>query len=219
MDFNNSIGRLLICMVTAIGCLINTRPVHAQTFAEWFKQSSTQKKYLLQQIEALQVYSGYLKKGYGIAKGGLGSISGALLSENGLHSSYYSELKKVNPAIANNSQVKEIVRWQTDVIRLLDQWQGIVGLNSNEQFYLKQVRSSVYRDCEQLLINLQNVVSDGKMEMSDADRIKLIDRLHTEMQANYRFAVGFTAQAKSYATQRKQEKTGYQVLNKTYGIN
>jgi len=190
----------------------------AQTFAEWFRQSSTQKKYLLQQIEALQVYSGYLKKGYSIAKGGLGSISGSLLAENGLHTAHYNELQTVNPMVANDSRVKEIVQWQKDIIMLLDQWSKINGLAANEQLYLQQVRSTVYRDCDEVLSNLQNVVSDGKMEMSDADRLKLIGQLHNEMQANYRFAVGFTAQAKSYAAQRQQGQTGAQVLAKTYGI-
>jgi len=32
--------------------------LQAQTFAEWFQQKKTQKKYLLQQIAALQVYIG-----------------------------------------------------------------------------------------------------------------------------------------------------------------
>ena len=45
--------------------------VKAQTFAEWFQQGATQKKYLLQQIAALQVYIGYVQKGYSIAKKGL----------------------------------------------------------------------------------------------------------------------------------------------------
>ena len=35
----------------------------AQTTAEWFNQKATQKKYLIQQIAALQVYIGYLQKG------------------------------------------------------------------------------------------------------------------------------------------------------------
>ena len=46
----------------------------AQTWAEWFRQKATQKKYLLQQIAALHVYSGYLSKGYSIAKDGLNTI-------------------------------------------------------------------------------------------------------------------------------------------------
>lgn len=102
---------------------------------------------------------------------------------------------------------------------LLNQWAQINGLSPTEKSYLQEVRSAVYKDCEEVLTNLQNVVSDGKMEMSDADRLKLIGQLHTEMQANYRFAVGFTVQAKSYAAQRQQEQTGTQVLVKTYGIH
>lgn len=218
MDFNSITGKAIGGFITILFWIGISNQAKAQTFAEWFSQNSTQKKYLLQQIEALQVYSGYLRKGYSIAKGGLGSISGSLLTENGLHSSYYNELKKVNPMVAKDSRVKEIIRWQTDIMVLINQWGKIDGLSANEQLYLQQVRASVYKDCEAILSNLQNVVSDGKMEMSDADRLKFIGQLHTEMQTNYRFATGFTAQAKSYAAQRQQERTGKQVLVKTYGI-
>ncbi|GAB2972173.1 hypothetical protein GCM10027049_02290 [Mucilaginibacter puniceus] len=198
--------------------MLTTAQIKGQTFAEWFKQKSTQKKYLLQQIEALQVYSGYLRKGYAIAKGGLGTISGSLLAENGLHGSYYTELKRVNPVVANNSDVKEIIQWQADIIKISNNWSRINGLNSGEIQYLGSVRRTLLTDCEQLINTLQNVVSDGKMEMSDADRLKLIQRLHSEMQSNYRFAGGFSAQAKSYAAQRLQQQTDNQFLGKTYGI-
>ena len=40
----------------------------AQTFNEWFRQKATQKKYLIQQIAALQVYLDYVQKGYAIAQ-------------------------------------------------------------------------------------------------------------------------------------------------------
>jgi hypothetical protein len=42
---------------TVIGSLLLLQSLgsSAQTFAEWWKQGSTQKKYLLQQIAALQV--------------------------------------------------------------------------------------------------------------------------------------------------------------------
>jgi len=218
MAFNNITGKAFAGMIVLLLYSGICGQVRAQTFAEWFKQSSTQKKYLLQQIEALQVYSGYLKKGYSIAKGGLGSISGSLLSENGLHTTYYNNLKRVNPLVSNDSRVKEIVQWQKDIILLLNQWDKINGLAITEKLYLQQVRSSVYRDCDEVLSNLQNVISDDKLEMSAADRLKLIGQLHAEMQANYRFAVGFTSEAKSYAAQRQQEQTGSQVLAKTYGI-
>ncbi len=47
--------------------LLHSSGTKAQTFDEWFRQSATQKKYLLQQIAGLQVYIGYVQKGYSIA--------------------------------------------------------------------------------------------------------------------------------------------------------
>lgn len=37
--------------------------VQCQTWDEVFKQKETQKKYLIQQIEAIKMYASYLKKG------------------------------------------------------------------------------------------------------------------------------------------------------------
>jgi uncharacterized membrane protein YobD (UPF0266 family) len=62
--------------------------VKAQTFAEWFRQGATQKKYLLQQIAALQVYIGYMQQGYSIAKQGLNTISDVNNGEYNLHKDY-----------------------------------------------------------------------------------------------------------------------------------
>ena len=211
----NKIYRLLI----VTGLLFTGLNSTAQTFAEWFKQKSTQKKYLLEQIEALQVYTGYLRKGYSVAKGGLGSITGELLKENGLHQTYYNRMRIVAPVVANNGQVKEILRWQQDIIRLFSGIGQLHSLSPTEQKYLAAVKTSVYQDCEGLINTLQQAVSDNKMQMSDADRLKLINRLHGEMQDNYRFAAAFSAQAKTYAGQRQLEANNIQNVKKAYGLD
>ena len=64
----------------------------AQTSSEWFRQKATQKKYLLQQIAALQVYSGYLSKGYSIAKNGLNTIKNIKNGDLLQHSNYFTSL-------------------------------------------------------------------------------------------------------------------------------
>ena len=48
--------------------------MRAQGLQEWINQKATQKKYLLQQIAGLQIYIGYVEKGYSIAKKGLNTI-------------------------------------------------------------------------------------------------------------------------------------------------
>lgn len=209
---------LVLTLFTAIysGMAANA---NAQTFAEWFKQSSTQKKYLLQQIAALQVFSGYLKQGYQIAHNGLGSISGSLTSENQLHATYYNRMSTASPAVRNNEQVQDILVWQKDILTILKNIDQINGLTVAEKNYLTSVRSAVLKDCDQQIDALQVVITDGKSQMSDADRLVLIGKVHAAMLDNYHFAAGFTAQAKSYANQRLQERCDAQTAKQVYGIN
>lgn len=209
---------LVFSLFTAI-CSGMAVTAQAQTFAEWFAQKKTQKKYLLQQIAALQVFSGYLKQGYQIANNGLGSISGTLKTENGLHSTYYNRMKTASPLVKNNAMIQEIVAWHKDILARLKDISQISGMTTEEKRYLEQVRSAVLKDCDQQLNTLQIVVSDGKIEMSDAERIALVNKIHTAMMENNRFASGFAAQAKLYAIRRQQEQNQVLVTKQIYGIN
>ncbi len=69
--------------------LISVEVCDAQTFDEWFKQQETQKKYLIQQIAALQVYTGYVQKGYSVAKKGLATIGSIKEGDFNLHSNFF----------------------------------------------------------------------------------------------------------------------------------
>lgn len=210
---------ILVCsLITAIisGMVASAK---AQTFAEWFRQNSTQRKYLLQQIVALQVYSGYLKQGYQIATKGMTSISGALKTENGLHATYYSRLKSVDPAIKNDNRVKEILSWQQDILVQLAAIDQLTGMTSDERHYLNSVRAAVLKDCDDQINTLQKVVTDGKMEMSDAERMSVIGKIHAAMMNNYRITSGFVTQAEIYAAQRQREKRQTQTEKQLYGFN
>lgn len=211
-------GLLVFTLFTAIYSGM-AASADAQTFAEWFQQKSTQKKYLLQQIAALQVFSGYLKQGYQIAHNGLGSISGSLTSENKLHTTYYTRMSIASPAVKKNEQVQDILAWQKDILTILSTIDQINGLTGAEKNYLAGVRSAVLKDCDQQINALQLVVTDGKSQMSDADRLVLIGKIHAAMLDNYHFAAGFTAQAKAYANQRMQEQRDAQTAKQVYGIN
>lgn len=191
----------------------------AQTFAEWFSQKKTQKKYLLEQLEALQVYSGYLKQGYQIANGGLGSISGYLRDEYDLHSIYYGKLRQASPEIRNNYQVREIVTRQKEIVSRFGSLDDIAGLSTAQRSYLSKVRSAVLADCDRQLELLQTVLTDNRVEMQDADRLKLISRIHTAIVGNFQFTVRFVAQTTALASQRIREKSQVEVEKRLYGIN
>ncbi len=57
----------------------------AQTPDEWFRQKATQKKYLIQQNAAFQVYLDYVQKGYAIAQKGLTTIGHIKQGDLDLH--------------------------------------------------------------------------------------------------------------------------------------
>lgn len=206
----------LTVMTVAASSLATT--VRAQTFAEWFQQKSTQKKYLLQQIAALQVYAAYYKAGNKIAHNGLGSITGSLKSENGLHTTYYNNLNNVSRVVKNNKQVNDILQWQNDILTRMNSLDKTANLNEGEKKYITQVKTALFKDCDQQITELQNVVTDSKLKMSDEERLKHIGVIHTAMQNNYRFASAFADQVRVYAVQRIEENNNVITEKKIYGI-
>ena len=208
---------LTFTMLTVAASAIATT-VRAQTFAEWFQQKSTQKKYLLQQIAALQVYASYYKAGNNIAHNGLGSITGSLRSENGLHTTYYNNLNHVSPVVKSNKQVSDILLWQKDILTRVNTLDKIANLNDGEKKYVIQVKAALFKDCDEQITELQNVVTDSNLKMSDEERLKHIGVIHSAMQNNYRFASAFADQVKVYAVQRSQENNNVISEKKIYGV-
>ncbi len=188
----------------------------AQTFAEWFSQKKTQKKYLLQQISALQMYSGYLSKGYQIAKGGLGSIGNYVGDEFGMHGNYYQHLKTVNGPVKNNPQVNQILRWQQEIITETRRLKNQIGLTTAEHNYISKVCQSLLADCDAQLHDLETVLIDQKIEMGDEERLRHIARLHGSMQDNYRFVASFRTQVRLYIRNKANEQRDVNHLSKLY---
>jgi hypothetical protein len=178
----------------------------AQTFGEWFNQKSTQKKYLLQQIAALNTFRSELKAGYNVAKHGLGSIGGFNTTEYDLHNSYYASLNCASPAVKNNSQVKDILSYQQDINTKLN------TLPAND--YYNAVKAAVLKDCGQQLDELQQVLSG--MSISDADRLKRISAIYTDMLSNYHFVSRFCYQASLIEIDKTNQPKDLKTLKKLY---
>jgi len=92
-------------------------------------------------------------------------------------------------------------------------------LSIAEQEYLAAVRAAVLKDCDAEISTLQAVITDGKLQMSDAERLALTNKIHAAMEENYRFSIGFMNQARLYASQRLKEGTDMLTTRKLYGID
>ncbi|WP_413671015.1 hypothetical protein ACEN9X_14435 [Mucilaginibacter sp. Mucisp86] len=200
-----------ILIVSAMGS-----NVHAQTFAEWFRQNSTQKKYLLQQIAALQLLGGYVRDGYRIAGKGLGSISGYLSSEYTLHSGFYSRLETADPSIRESPEITEILNWRSEILKALGPGDAYTGLMPQEQQYVARVGDVVQMDCDSQIAHLEQVITDGQLKMNDSERLRLIGQIHGAMQDTYRFVLTFLNSVSILVIQRQQEKNAIQTSNALY---
>ncbi len=198
--------RLTILLLLMVCSLSMAR---AQIFAEWFQQKKTQKKYLLQQIAALQVYIGYVKKGYEIGKDGLKLVGDIKDGDFNLHKGYFTSLVKVNPEIKKYSKVVAIVGLQQKIIAVRSQTvkklQESKLISETEQRYCKQVFERLLEDCGQTMDDLMLVAMDGTLSLKDDERLQRIDQVYDDMSDKHRFAVQFANGAMELVRNRSAE--------------
>ncbi|UKJ09226.1 hypothetical protein [Solitalea lacus] len=205
---------LLILLMWAVG-------IKAQTFDEWFRQKKTQRKYLLQQISALKVYANYLDEGYKIAKEGLGLIEQFKNGELGLHTRYFNALKNVNPVIRNLPIVKEAILIHFSTQQIVTETEEQLKRNKtfdlNERKYLQLVFQRIDQGNKRLVDELFEVLEDGKLEMTDDERLNRINKMHQQLTQVNVFAVQFCQDAlileKNKEREQKDLKTRMNLLN------
>lgn len=198
------------------------RDAVAQTFAEWFQQKKTQKKYLIEQIAGLQVYTGYLQKGYSIAKHGLKAIGSFEKGELNLHSDYFNSLKNINPKIKNYTRVADIISFQIKIIQTYHQTYQSArksnAFNTDEIAYLYRVFSRLLDDCAAAVDELITLTSSANLEMKDADRMKRIHALYIDMEYKYTFTKSFSNETIELAASRIKERNDVQISRLINGI-
>lgn len=183
---------------------------NAQTTDEWLNQNSTQKKYLLQQIAALQVYLGYAKKGYNIVTGGINTIRNIKNGDLNLHRDFFNRLQNVNPVISQYAKVADIIAYQVKIIKqtklVLQQIRETKQFTEAELNYCKQVFDTLLDECIKTVEELTLVTTSGELEMKDDERLKRIERLYTDVQDKYSFTCSFSEDMGLLAVQRLGEQ-------------
>ncbi len=185
-------------------------PANSQTLAEWTQQEKTQKKYLLQQIAALQVYLNYAKKGYEIANKGINIIQNIKKGDFNLHEEFFTSLKKVNPKISRYVKVADIIAYQVRIIKQTKQ--TIQGITETKQFttdeldYCKKVFDNLLDECIKNIEELLMVITPDVLEMKDDERLKRVDKIYFDMLDRYSFCSSFSEEMGLLSVQRLGEQ-------------
>jgi hypothetical protein len=210
--------KILIISIT-IFCAGN---LNAQTRSEWLSQNATQRKYLLQQIVALKVYTSHLTRGYSIAKNGLNTIKGFKNGDLNQHKNYFKSLVTVNPKIKRYIKVAEIIALQLSIAKqtnnALKNFKIDHHFSTTEINYLQNIFNKLLSECLKNLDELFNIITNGNLQMKDDERIKAIDKIYLDMQDKQQFVRVFSNNTAGLSIQRNNEAKEIIISKKLNGI-
>lgn len=182
-----------------------------------------QREELLKQIAAFKMYIEYAQKGYSIAQKGLRTIGDFKRGEFNLHTDYFNSLKKINPKIKSYARVGEIIALQIKILksysRIIRQVRKDDLFHGNEVAYIKRVLERLIENCDGTLEDLIVIVTAGKLEMKEDERIKRIDVLYQNMLESYAFCEDFSNQTRLMSLSRGRETRDVKTSRALQGFN
>lgn len=99
------------------------------------------------------------------------------------------------------------------------QWQAKQKqLNPKELQYFYQVSTSLLGKCKTDMDELTDVLTPGKLQLSDAQRLNRLDQLYERMKDKYAFAAYFSNKCRKLAQNRQKQQKDREQMKKLYGI-
>ena len=163
-----------------------------------------------------------MKTGYQIYEQGYGSISSLSKGNFNLHQTYLNGLLAISPAVKNYARIADILTMQASLISEYKRKQALFRQSGSFSISELSYISDVYTRLVSQTLNdageLADVLMAGKLRMSDAERIKAIDRIYAGSSERLQFLRSFNNQGVAISLQRVKEVGDTQTLNRLYGI-
>lgn len=213
------IAKLLIPMLLLVSA---SGTLQAQTFNEWFFQNNTELKYLAKQIAALEAYEKAVAKGYAIIKTGTHIIGNIKRGDLSLHADYFNSLKAVNPAVRDLINTVQ-AEWLKDQIKKIrdettSKASSSAVCTSNEVKAIHDTFEDIVTASAGIRSSLQAVLSNGQVEMTDAERITRSETLIRTLTEQYHAALTFSHAIESIIQNRNHDLFDVQTGKNLTGI-
>jgi hypothetical protein len=207
----------IVIILAFFVCLISAKVANAQV---------QEMQQLILDIEKLTQLKGILrdmKTGYQIYQQGYGSISQLSKGNFDLHSVYLNGLLSINPTVKNYGRVADIITQQVNLVSeyksAYRQFRQSGSFNANELNYMNNVYTQLVNQSLQNLDDLTNVLTAGKLRMSDDERMRAIDRIYASSSDKLQFLRHFNRQGVLLNIQRSKDIGDTRTLKQLYGIN
>jgi hypothetical protein len=177
-------------------------------FLSGFSQSPEAQQLLLnvEKLTQLKSILTDMKKGYTILSKGYGSIKQIAQGNFSLHQSFLEGMMLVSPEIKKYQRVADIVAYQRDLVKTyksgFEHFKAGGSFSTLELAYLGKVYQQLFEQSLENLDQLFMVITDGKLGMTDEERLRSIDRIFEEASDSLEFLRHFNGQVRTLELQR-----------------
>src|ERR1700712_3955881 len=136
-----------------------------------------------------------MKTGYQIYQQGYGTISSLSKGNFDLHNIYITGLMAVSPSVRNYGRIAEILAMEASLVSEYKMESSLFrqsgSFSATELSYISDVYTRLVSETLDNIGELTNVITANKLRMSDAERIKAIDRIYTGSSDRLQFLRSF----------------------------
>jgi hypothetical protein len=139
-----------------------------------------------------------------------------------LYRDYYQELWQVKSAIAYYQHLKEIITKQVELVNAYKQafarFRQDKNFTEDEINYMHKVYNGILDESVKNLDQILNVINAFTTQMSDAQRLAIIDDAANRIDQNYSDLKEFNNENIKISLQRAKEYNDVDVVQKLYGL-
>lgn len=158
-----------------------------------------------------------------MSKTRLTEISGWTEQQRQLYSSYYTELGNIKATISKYQRIKDITSKQAALVIEYKKAWGLFRqdshFNPQELSYMQRVYTGILDASVKNLDEIMLVVSPAKTQMTDEQRLELINKASDHLDENYNDLHQFNNQGIQLSLQRSKDLSDTQSIKRLYGIN
>ncbi|MEJ7558119.1 MAG: TerB family tellurite resistance protein [Pedobacter sp.] len=190
----------------------------------WAQSQEVQQLLLnVEKLSQLKNILSDMKKGYQIVSTGYNAVKNVSQGNFSLHEVFLDGLMLVNPEIKKYHRVKDIITYQTDIVKeyknAFNRFKSSGNFTGKEIHYLGKVYQQLFDQSLNNLNELTLVITSSKLRMSDDERLQAIDRIFIDTEDKLQFLRDFNKQAHILNIQRTKEKLDISATQRLYPIN
>ena len=201
---------------------LNFQQLFAQGTGGFFNQQSSRVRLMFAQIAGYETLLQGLKRGYQITENGLNTVHELKGGTFDLHQAYFNSLQQVNPATGSNPKAQAIVGIRQQIAQVFTReltWQQQQNiLTAAEINYIRQVYRNLMNKCREEMDEVTMVLTPGKLQLTDQQRLERLDLIYTTMQDQSAFSISFTTRCRQMAASRQRARKNNDQLKTLYGI-